>query len=82
MRQLGHDITPIILNDLMIQKLEIVESSAYDCIETFITYFSCFYFIKLVACQVAFLNKLRFVYDDFLSLQTLLLFSLFQIKPL
>ncbi len=49
MWQFRYDITSIILNDLMVEELEIVESSAYDCIEPLETHFSCFYFVEFIA---------------------------------
>lgn len=53
MWQFRYDITSIILYDLIVEKLEVVESSAYDCIKPLVLYFSCFYFIELIACEIA-----------------------------
>jgi hypothetical protein len=81
MRQFRYNITSVVLDDLMMEELEIIESSAYDCIESLETHFSCFYFVEFIAREVALLYQLRLIYDNFLSTQTPSLLPFFQLYP-
>ena len=61
-RQLRQYTTAVMLNQLMIQKLKIIESSMNDGIIVFAVFFSTFYRIQLVANKVTLFDDLRLLY--------------------